>query len=140
MDQRRGGSPSTTAVRDGTRYGSARTNDTPQACPSCSASLASARARYCSAACKQRAYRSRQDAPASPTGPAPRSLRDQLRRLGTLVDHTVYECPSCNERFLGQQRCADCNQFCRALGLGGVCPECDQPILIAELLGLEVTS
>jgi hypothetical protein len=28
--------------------------------------------------------------------------------------------------------------FCRALGLGGRCNECDQPILLAELLQLEV--
>jgi hypothetical protein len=56
------------------------------------------------------------------------------------VDHTLYQCPNCDERFLGQQRCADCNRFCRAVGLGGACPACDDPILIAELLGLEVTS
>jgi hypothetical protein len=35
-----------------------------------------------------------------------------------------------------QRRCPDCQLFGRSLGLGGCCPECDQPILLAELLGL----
>jgi hypothetical protein len=52
--------------------------------------------------------------------------------------HTLYECGGCGERLLGERRCADCNLFCRALGLGGRCPECDQPLLLAELLGQEV--
>jgi hypothetical protein len=28
--------------------------------------------------------------------------------------------------------------FCRGLGLGGHCTECEQPILLADLLELEV--
>lgn len=127
-------------VRDGSPDGSAGPADGVDACPVCSARLPSSRARYCSAVCRQRAFRFRQGAPTSLTSPAPDPLRDQLRRLGTLMDHTVYQCSGCDQRFLGQQRCDDCNRFCRALGLGGACTACDEPMLIAELLGLEVTS
>ena len=52
-----------------------------------------------------------------------------------LVAHTIYECGRCGERFLGERRCGDCNVFARAVGLGGVCPECDTPLLIEDLLG-----
>jgi ribosomal protein L32 len=65
-------------------------------------------------------------------------LRDDLRRRGRLVAHTLYECPRCGERLLGERRCPECHVFCRALGLGGQCPECEQPILLADLLGMEV--
>jgi Zn finger protein HypA/HybF involved in hydrogenase expression len=37
----------------------------------------------------------------------------------------------------GERRCEDCNRFCRALGLGGRCPECDTLILLSDLLELE---
>jgi hypothetical protein len=65
-------------------------------------------------------------------------LQDDLRRRGSLQAHTVYECPRCDERFLGERRCAACNCFCRSLGLGGACPDDDTIILVAELLDLEV--
>jgi hypothetical protein len=55
------------------------------------------------------------------------------------VAHTVYECSVCGERQVGIRRCAQDNVFCRALGLGGRCGECDEPILVADLLELEVT-
>ena len=55
-----------------------------------------------------------------------------------LVAHMVYGCPICEQRYLGERRCPDCNRFCRKLGLGGTCPHCDEPVLIAELLGKEV--
>ena len=62
-----------------------------------------------------------------------------LRRRSALVAHTVYECSVCGERQVGVRRCAQDNVFCRALGLGGRCSECDEPILLADLLELEVT-
>jgi len=65
-------------------------------------------------------------------------LRRDLQRRRTLVAHTLYECGQCGERLVGERRCASCNVFCRALGLGGWCSECDQPILLADLLELEV--
>jgi hypothetical protein len=54
------------------------------------------------------------------------------------VAHTVYECSVCGERSVGEKRCQDCHLFSRAVGLGGHCAECDQPILLAELLELEI--
>lgn len=51
-----------------------------------------------------------------------------------LTEHTVYECPECETRYLGEQRCAECNRFCRVAGLGGACPDCEQPVLLSDLL------
>ncbi len=48
---------------------------------------------------------------------------------------TVYECPSCEARFVGEQRCEDCGCFARRAGLGGSCPHCDEPVTVAELVG-----
>lgn len=123
-------------VRYGSRYGSPRPADAPshRSCPVCQVAITSARARYCSNACKQRAYRQRQ------TGDRPIDLdvlAADLRSRRILVAHTVYECPACEARLLGQQRCPDCHVFCRRLGLGGPCPHCDDPVTLAELLGLE---
>ncbi len=117
-----------TTMRYASRYGSAAPS---RQCPACAEPLPSARARYCSAACKQRAYRLRRPRPATEDLAA---LATDLRRRGRLVAHTVYECPGCEARYLGQRRCAECNRFCRSLGLGGTCPGCDEPIVLAELL------
>ena len=67
-----------------------------------------------------------------------RRLRTDLPRRGALVAHIVYECSVCGEREVGVRRCEQDNVFCRALGLGGRCGECDEPILLADLLELEV--
>jgi predicted RNA-binding Zn-ribbon protein involved in translation (DUF1610 family) len=61
-------------------------------------------------------------------------LERSLQRPGALVAHTVYACPDCGEQFVGQRRCDDCGVFCRALGLGGACPDCDAVILLRNLL------
>ena len=126
-------------VRYGSRYGSsdpadARGATAVRACPVCQAAITSARARYCSDACKQRAYRLRQP---DSTPVDLDALTADLRRRGDLAARTVYECPTCEARFLGEQRCPDCHVFCRRLGLGGLCPHCDDPVTLAELLGLE---
>ena len=63
----------------------------------------------------------------------PDALQADLRRRRQLAAHTVYEC-ECGERYLGHQRCDQCNRFCRAIGLGGCCPGCDELVLIADLL------
>jgi hypothetical protein len=121
-------------VRYGSRYGSEPTAGTGPRCSVCRASLPSRRARYCSDACRQRAYRLRQ---VDLTGADTASLVTELKRRAVLLAHRLFECPACGELYLGAQRCADCNRFCRLLGLGGACPSCEQPILLAELLGLE---
>jgi len=131
-------------IRDGSRDGSAlphRPNQATQSrsCPVCTTPLPSARARYCSAACKQHAFRLRhQPQLVFDDDTRVQQLRNDLRRRGQLVAHTLYECPRCGERLLGERRCPECHVFCRALGLGGPCPECEQPILLQELLGMEV--
>jgi hypothetical protein len=101
----------------------------------CERPLGSARARYCSAACRQRSFRLRHVQLAAVDD---RQLRAELRRRGAVVAHTVYECSVCGDRQVGERRCVQDNVFCRALGLGGRCGECDEPILLADLLELEV--
>jgi len=62
----------------------------------------------------------------------------ELERRSTLLQHTVYECPSCEQRFLVTRRCPDCNLMCRKLGLGGNCPHCDELTLVTELIASDV--
>ena len=59
---------------------------------------------------------------------------DSQRTMTDRRAHTVYECTSCGERFVGVRRCPDCNLFMHALGDGGVCIHCDEPLLVTELL------
>ena len=115
--------------RDGSTPNGART------CALCSRVLDSPRSRYCSPAHRQRAFRLRRVKLASVDE---RQLRAELRRRAALVAHTVYECSVCGERQVGIRRCEQDNVFARALGLGGHCTECEQPILLADLLELEV--
>jgi hypothetical protein len=126
----------TSPVRYGSRDGSSDPADAQPrpSCPVCQTPITAARARYCSDACKQRADRLRQ----TDGTPLDRNaLTADLRSRQALVTRTVYECPICEVRFLGDQRCPDCNTFARRLGLGGLCPHCDDPVTLAELLGME---
>ena len=80
------------------------------------------RQQVCSAACRQALFRRRHAAP----------LPDIPRRVARAA--TIYECPSCDARYLGEQRCPDCRVFCRRVGPGGLCPHCDKPVALADLL------
>jgi ribosomal protein L32 len=120
-----------------------RTSDTPMCdasrdgsggCLVCGKALPSRRARYCSRAHQQQAFRLRHQSGL----PNLHHLHQELQRSRTVVAHTLYECPSCGERHLGERRCPDCQLFSRAVGLGGHCPECDTPVLLIDLLGEEV--
>lgn len=96
-------------------------------CGACGAPLPPGRTRrWCSDACRQLVWRRRHTQP-SPTAelPAGRSARD----------HTIYECPECETRLVGVQRCQDCGTFMRRLGAGGTCRSCEEPITIDDLLG-----
>ncbi len=117
-------------MRDGSRYGNPAPRPLEHPCPVCGRARPSRRARYCSEACQQRAYRLRHTRPVDTAG-----LVTDLHGRRQLVAQTVYECPTCDARFLGERRCSECNRFCRALGLGGACPDCDRLILLDELLG-----
>ena len=87
---------------------------------------AAGKRRYCRDACRVAAHRRRHQPPEQPdiVLPAhqPRSSR------------TIYQCTNCDTRALGEQRCNDCGTFMNRLGLGGLCPCCDEPITIDELL------
>ena len=92
-------------------------------CPVCAQPFTPVgRQRVCSAACRQIAWRRRHAV--SPPAIPPRAAQPT----------TVYVCPSCDTRFLGQQRCPDCGLFCRRVGPGGLCPHCDEPVALADLL------
>lgn len=96
-----------------------------RSCPICGAPfIAAGRRRYCSHGCRQRAYRRRLGAAA----PAPSAPPGPTRAM------SVYECPACDARYLDQQRCEECNTFCRRVGVGGPCPHCDEPVAVADLL------
>ena len=124
-----------------TRYGSRYPLTDPpvvaRACPVCGGTQPSSRSVYCKTACKQLAYRLRHQPLASVD---PVILRKQLQRQRTRVAHTVYECSSCGERFLGERRCPDCHLYGRSVGLGGSCPDCETIILLADLLGQEAVA
>ena len=110
-----------TSMRYASRDGSVPSTRT---CPACMAPLASSRARYCSRACKQRAYRARHLGP-EPTTSIPTSRPGRAR--------TVYECPDCEARYLDERRCPDCHRFCRRIDHGGPCPHCDEPVALSDL-------
>ena len=83
------------------------------------------RQRYCSDACRQRGFRRHQ-----------RPVDELQLGLSARVPHTsiVYQCPECETRLLGEQRCEDCGVFARRLGPGAACPHCDEPVAFADLL------
>lgn len=118
-----------TPIRDGSRDGSG--------CLVCGRALSSSRARYCSHAHQQHAFRLRHQTTKLPDL---QRLRQDLQRRGAVAAQTIYECPNCGERLVGERRCPDCHLFNRAIGLGGQCPECDTPVLLVDLLGKEVVA
>jgi rubrerythrin len=105
-------------------------------CLVCGKALVSQRARYCSRAHQQLAFRLRHRAEL----PDLQQLRHALQRRPAVVAQTVYECSNCGERFVGERRCPECHLYSRAIGLGGHCPECDTPLLLVDLLGEEVVA
>ena len=118
-----------TPTRDGSRDGRG-------SCLVCGGAVSSSRARYCSRAHQQKAFRLRHQT----SLPDLQRLRQELQRRRAVVAQTVYQCPSCGERLVGERRCPECNLFSRAIGLGGHCPECDTPLLLVDLLGEEVVA
>jgi hypothetical protein len=100
-------------------------------CPVCQTSFTpNARQQYCSTPCRKTAFRRRHQHP--PTTVVVPTARPQ-RQI------TIYECASCGERLLGEQRCHQCSSFTRRIGIGGPCPHCDEPVSLADLFDQEVT-
>lgn len=95
-------------------------------CVVCEGPLPAGRPRTtCSDRCRQAWWRRRHQRPAT----APEALPEaRPARAGT-----VYECPACETRLLGEQRC-ECGSFMRRLGRGGLCPDCEVPITVEELM------
>ena len=79
------------------------------------------RRRHCSDACRTAAWRRRTT---TPPAPPPRQPKPDV----------IYQCPECETRFLGEQRCENCNTWARKVGPGGPCPSCDEPISVYDLL------
>jgi hypothetical protein len=79
----------------------------------------------CSDACRQAKWRRVHQSPqlTAPVLPAARSHKAV----------TVYECADCGTRLLGTQFCDSCHTFMLRLGVGAVCPNCDEPITFDEL-------
>jgi hypothetical protein len=80
------------------------------------------RQRFCTPAHRQAAWRRRHPT-WLPTVPA-----------HTPRQTTVYQCPACESRYLGEQYCSECGRFCRRVGAGGLCPACEEPIAVTDLL------
>lgn len=98
-------------------------------CPVCTTVFTPVRRqRFCSPACRQAAWRTRQPAPAA--GPD----ADRIPPGTSRGSVTVYACPECETRYLAEQWCPDCNRPCRRVGTGGLCPSCEEPVTIDELL------
>ena len=88
---------------------------------------------YCTEACRKTAWKRRHATTVTVAEPVvPQGIR---RR-----DITIYECPTCDIRYHGEQWCHDCNQPCTRIGLGGSCPHCDQPVAISDLIDTLTTS
>jgi hypothetical protein len=105
-----------------------RNDDVTILCPVCRVRrfVPIGRKRVCSPACRQAAFRRRHSAAGyQPVVPPPSRPRH---------DRTIYQCPSCDARYLGNQRCFECGVFCRRVGTGGLCPECGEPVAVADLL------
>jgi predicted amidophosphoribosyltransferase len=88
---------------------------------------------YCTQTCRKTAWKRRNATPVEPAEPV---VPQGVRRL----DVTIYECPTCETRYHGEQWCHDCNQPCTRVGLGGLCPHCDQPVAISDLIDTLTTS
>lgn len=95
-------------------------------CPVCATAFTpTRRQRYCTPACRQAAWRARHPHPRQAINVPPRTRRR---------DNTVYQCPTCEVRYLGQQYCHDCHRPCHRVDVGGLCPHCDEPITISDIL------
>ena len=122
----RGREVSTILVRDALGDGSLPARRCPA--PDCGHALPSTRAHYCSGRCRMRVLRQRR---------LLTSLSEVVEMGSPSVrrplDHYVYECTACDERYLGERRCPACELFTRNLGLGAPCPDCDHPIVLSEV-------
>ena len=87
--------------------------------PQVQAFIRAGRRRWRSGGCRHGGHRMRHPAPAwEPLPQPPRPV----------MPAPVDGCPSCQQRYLGEQFCAECRTFCGRLGYGALGPRCDEPI------------
>ena len=107
-----------------------RDDDATMTCPACGSGFTpSGRRCYCSDTCRAAAWRRRHQ-------PAPATLVIPPTMSRAAV--TVYQCPSCDARYVQAQRCDECGIFARRVGLGGHCPNCDEAVTVDELVGDDI--
>jgi RecJ-like exonuclease len=101
-------------------------------CPVCQGMFAqTGRQLYSIKLCRDTANRRRKQATSQPVKPPTARPRGAV---------TVYECEGCGARSLGSPRCEECRTFMRKAGLGGLCPHCEEPVTVTDLLREEVVS
>jgi len=107
-----------------------RDDTATRTCPVCAGPFtATGRQTYCSSPCRKTAFRRRHQQPLTAiTIPAARPRRE----------YTIYQCPNCEDRLFGEQRCPTCGVFARRVDIGGPCPHCDQPVTLQDLLDQDV--
>jgi hypothetical protein len=110
--------------------GPSRDDTATRTCPVCAGPFtATGRQTYCGSPCRKTAFRRRHQQPLTAiTIPAARPRRG----------FTIYECPHCEDRLFGEQRCPTCGVFARRVDIGGPCPHCDQPVALQDLLDQDV--
>lgn len=96
------------------------------ACPVCGRYFRpSGRAVYCSEGCRKTAWRRRHQLLPTPVVVPAGVPRRPL---------SVYECPTCDTRAVGEQRCGDCGGFMTRVGWGGLCPHCGEAVAVEDVL------
>ena len=99
-------------------------------CPVCATLFQRVRRqRFCSARCRKIAWARTHQSDPRPAEPVPPPGR---RRAAT-----VYCCGTCETRYFGQQWCHECNTPAARIGYGGLCPHCDEPVALIDLLGTQ---
>lgn len=103
----------------------------PATCPVCQGQFAGPGNKlFCSKLCRDTDYRRRKQSKSRP-------INIQLARPRRV---TVYQCDGCKQRSLDTQRCQGCGTCMRKVGLGGLCPHCDQPVTVVDVLDKGVMS
>lgn len=122
--------PPTPQPRRDPTAGPSRDDTATKTCPVCQGPFtATGRRTYCRPACRKTAFRRRHQQPLTAvTVPTARPRRE----------FTIYECTTCGDRLLAQQRCPTCGIFTRRLDIGGSCPHCDQPVALHDLLNQDL--
>ena len=124
-----GSHPGARAMTTSTPQPPSRNGTVTASCAVCDGPLPAGRItrRYCSDRCRQEGWRRRHQ-------PPPAAISTDIPPARSRREHTIYSCPDCEQRYLAQQWCDDCQRPCRRVGTGGLCQNCDEPLTIEELI------